>query len=61
MPAAVITDAVRTPLAKGKPGAAHADVHPVDRRAEVLSIDDIDAFEASGLADAATIERLDRR
>ena len=27
---AVIVDAVRTPLAKGKPGGAYAEIHPVD-------------------------------
>ncbi|NDU73868.1 acetyl-CoA C-acyltransferase [Actinomadura sp. DSM 109109] len=37
MPAAVIVDAVRTPLAKGKPGGAYADVHPVDLHARVLA------------------------
>ena len=37
MSAAVIVDAVRTPLAKGKPGGAYADVHPVDLHAEVLA------------------------
>ncbi|MEP9361696.1 acetyl-CoA C-acyltransferase [Nocardioides sp. CN2-186] len=33
---AVIVDAVRTPLAKGKPGGAYADVHPVDLHAHAL-------------------------
>jgi acetyl-CoA acyltransferase len=33
---AVIVDAVRTPLAKGKPGGAYADVHPVELHAHVL-------------------------
>ncbi|MEU8347396.1 acetyl-CoA acetyltransferases [Actinomadura meyerae] len=37
MPAAVIIDAVRTPLAKGKPGGAYADIHPVDLHAGVLA------------------------
>lgn len=36
MSAAVIVDAVRTPLAKGKPGGAYAGVHPVDLHAHVL-------------------------
>jgi len=36
MTAAVIVDAVRTPLAKGKPGGAYADVHPVDLHAVAL-------------------------
>ncbi|MBM7519693.1 thiolase family protein [Nocardioides nitrophenolicus] len=36
MTAAVIVDAVRTPLAKGKPGGAYADVHPVDLHAIAL-------------------------
>ena len=36
MSAAVIVDAVRTPLAKGKPGGAYADVHPVDLHAVAL-------------------------
>jgi acetyl-CoA acyltransferase len=33
---AVIVDAVRTPLAKGKPGGAYADIHPVDLHAHAL-------------------------
>ncbi len=33
---AVIVDAVRTPVGKGKPGGALADVHPVDLLAVVL-------------------------
>ena len=37
MAAAVIVDAVRTPLAKGKPGGAYADVHPVDLHAQILA------------------------
>ena len=36
MSAAVIVDAVRTPLAKGKPGGAYADIHPVDLHAASL-------------------------
>ncbi|MFS8096920.1 acetyl-CoA C-acyltransferase [Lentzea alba] len=34
---AVIVDAVRTPLAKGKPGGAYAEVHPVDLHSTVLA------------------------
>jgi acetyl-CoA acyltransferase len=34
---AVILDAVRTPLAKGKPGGAYSDVHPVDLHAVALA------------------------
>src|ERR1700722_11569272 len=34
---AVIVDAVRTPVAKGKPGGAYAEIHPVDLHAHVLS------------------------
>ncbi len=34
---AVIVDAVRTPVAKGKPGGAYADVHPVDLHAHALA------------------------
>ncbi|WP_328320003.1 thiolase family protein [Kribbella sp. NBC_00382] len=33
---AVIVDAVRTPIAKGKPGGAYSEVHPVDLHAHVL-------------------------
>lgn len=33
---AVIIDAVRTPVAKGKPGGAYSEVHPVDLHAHVL-------------------------
>jgi len=36
MGSAVIVDAVRTPLAKGKPGGAYAEVHPVDLHAAAL-------------------------
>jgi acetyl-CoA acyltransferase len=36
MNSAVIVDAVRTPLAKGKPGGAYAEVHPVDLHAAAL-------------------------
>ncbi|KNX37395.1 thiolase family protein [Luteipulveratus halotolerans] len=33
---AVIVDAVRTPLGKGKPGGAYSEVHPVELHAHVL-------------------------
>src|SRR4051794_8158654 len=33
---AVIVDAVRTPIAKGKPGGAYHDIHPVTLHAHVL-------------------------
>ena len=33
---AVIVEAVRTPVAKGKPGGAYAEIHPVDLHAHVL-------------------------
>jgi len=36
MTAAVIVDAVRTPLGKGKPSGAYADIHPVDLHAASL-------------------------
>jgi len=36
MTSAVIVDAVRTPLAKGKPGGAYADIHPVDLHSHTL-------------------------
>ncbi|GAA4081273.1 thiolase family protein [Nocardioides kongjuensis] len=36
MNTAVIVDAVRTPLAKGKPTGAYADIHPVDLHAASL-------------------------
>ncbi|MGC5248818.1 thiolase family protein [Gordonia sp. DT219] len=37
MNTAVIVDAVRTPIAKGKLGGAYADLHPVDLHAHVLT------------------------
>ncbi|WLP88731.1 acetyl-CoA C-acyltransferase [Gordonia sp. NB41Y] len=37
MNTAVIADAVRTPVAKGKPGGAYAHIHPVDLHAQVLA------------------------
>lgn len=36
MPAAVIVDAVRSPMGRGKPGGALSGVHPVDLLAQVL-------------------------
>src|SRR6266571_5360108 len=36
MTTAVIVDAVRTPVAKGKPGGAYAEIHPVDLHAHIL-------------------------
>jgi acetyl-CoA acyltransferase len=36
MTKAVIVDAVRTPLAKGKAGGAYAEIHPVDLHAHAL-------------------------
>ena len=36
MATAVIVDAVRTPLAKGKPGGAYSEIHPVDLHAHAL-------------------------
>jgi acetyl-CoA acyltransferase len=37
MPAAVIVDAVRSPMGRGKPGGALSGVHPVDLLAQVLA------------------------
>ncbi|MER7559070.1 acetyl-CoA C-acyltransferase [Nocardioides sp. NPDC126508] len=37
MPNAVIVDAVRTPVAKGKPGGAYSEIHPVDLHAHALA------------------------
>jgi acetyl-CoA acyltransferase len=34
---AFIVDAVRTPIAKGKPGGAYSEIHPVDLHAHVLA------------------------
>ncbi|MGN6723366.1 MAG: thiolase family protein, partial [Marmoricola sp.] len=36
MSTAVIVDAVRTPVAKGKPGGAYSEIHPVDLHAHTL-------------------------
>ncbi|MER6969481.1 acetyl-CoA C-acyltransferase [Nocardioides sp. NPDC000445] len=37
MPNAVIVDAVRTPIAKGKPGGAYSEIHAVDLHAHTLA------------------------
>ena len=37
MPAAVIVDAVRSPMGKGKPGGALSGLHPVDLLAQLLT------------------------
>jgi acetyl-CoA acyltransferase len=37
MPDAVIVDAVRTPVAKGKPGGAYSQIHPVDLHSVALA------------------------
>nr|WP_294553452.1 thiolase family protein [uncultured Rhodopila sp.] len=37
MPAAVIIDAIRTPMGRGKPGGALSEVHPTDLMAAVLT------------------------
>ncbi len=37
MPNAVIIDAVRTPVAKGKPGGAYSEIHAVDLHAHTLA------------------------
>lgn len=36
MKSAVIVDAVRTPLGRGKPGGAYSEIHPVDLHAHAL-------------------------
>ncbi|MGW6740707.1 thiolase family protein [Streptomyces sp. NPDC055025] len=36
MASAVIVDAVRTPVGRGKPGGAYADIHPVELHAHAL-------------------------
>jgi acetyl-CoA acyltransferase len=48
---AVIVDAVRTPLAKGKPSGAYAEIHPVDLHAHSLKA----LVERTGI-DPAVIE-----
>jgi acetyl-CoA acetyltransferase len=37
MPTAVIVDAIRTPMGRGKPGGSLSEVHPTDLMATVLS------------------------
>src|SRR3954453_18061439 len=37
MTSAVIIDAVRTPVAKGKPGGAYSEIHPVDLHSLALA------------------------
>ncbi|WP_028852380.1 thiolase family protein [Thermocrispum municipale] len=37
MTSAYLIDAVRTPVAKGKPGGAYSDIHPVDLHAHTLA------------------------
>jgi acetyl-CoA acyltransferase len=37
MASAYLIDAVRTPVAKGKPGGAYSDIHPVDLHAHTLA------------------------
>ena len=51
MTAAVIVDAVRTPLGKGKPGGAYADIHSVELHATALRA----LVERTGI-DAAVID-----
>jgi acetyl-CoA acyltransferase len=46
---AVVVDAVRTPLAKGKPGGAYSEIHPVDLHSTVLKA----LVERTGLDPAA--------
>jgi acetyl-CoA acyltransferase len=38
MSTAVIVDAVRTPVAKGKPGGAYSEIHPADLHAHALRV-----------------------
>jgi len=51
VPAAVIVDAVRSPMGKGKPGGALSGLHPVDLLAQVLS-----ALVARNELDPGTID-----
>lgn len=53
MARAVIVDAIRTPMGKGKPGGALADVHPVDLLAQVLG----GLVERSGI-DPGTVDDI---
>ncbi|MCG8915351.1 thiolase family protein [Actinokineospora sp. PR83] len=50
---AVIVEAVRTPLGKGKPGGAYADVHPVDLHAHALRslVDRVDGLDPAEVDD----------
>jgi acetyl-CoA acyltransferase len=55
---AVIVEAVRTPLAKGKPGGAYSEVHPVDLHAHVLTslverVEDLDPAEVDDVIGGA--------
>ena len=51
VPAAVIVDAVRSPMGRGKPGGALSGVHPVDLLAQVLT-----ALAGRSDLDPATID-----
>jgi acetyl-CoA acyltransferase len=51
VPAAVVVDAVRSPMGRGKPGGALSGVHPVDLLAQVLQ-----ALAARNDLDPATVE-----
>ncbi|SFP50138.1 acetyl-CoA acyltransferase [Geodermatophilus dictyosporus] len=51
MPAAVVVDAVRSPMGRGKPGGALSGVHPVDLLAQVLQ-----ALAARSDLDPATVD-----
>jgi acetyl-CoA acetyltransferase family protein len=51
VPAAVIVDAVRSPMGRGKPGGALSGVHPVDLLAQVLQ-----ALAARNDLDPATVD-----
>jgi len=54
---AVIVDAVRTPIGKGKPTGSLSPVHPVDLLAHTrLALQTM--CEAGGLANATILERL---
>jgi acetyl-CoA acyltransferase len=50
---AVIVEAVRTPLAKGKPGGAYADVHPVDLHAHAIRslVERVDGLDPAEIDD----------
>ena len=51
MPAAVVIDAVRSPMGRGKPGGALSGLHPVDLLAQVLQ-----ALAARNDLDPATVD-----